>query len=118
MVDIDYGTVADYEELYGSAPPFSARIWSVREDGVLHSVFGYYFTAGLVVAFCEIRGTHSRRKVLVVAKRCMERLAATRLPLVALANPKLPTAGNFLTHLGFTHLLSSVEGEIYKWPHR
>ena len=37
------------------------------------------------------------------------------VPLYAIANEDEPTAPGLLEHMGFSHLVSSSEGEVFQW---
>jgi hypothetical protein len=111
-------TAADVREFY---PDWkcSFRAWVCELDGQVQGIIGVALlrpVACLFSAFKEpLRPFLKSLTVLRLIKAVQALVAASRVPVVALAEPGEPTAPDILTRLGFAYLLTNEDGEIYKW---
>lgn len=58
----------------------------------------------------------SPKTIIKVSRALTEILNQSRVPVYAMANKDEPTAERFLSHIGFTHLTTTFQGEVYLWP--
>lgn len=109
-------TALDYIQCFGVPPTASMRLWKVVEDDKLLAIFGWYYTGGNAAILSYINGVFPPKKIFRVAKRCMQKLTESDLPLIAQAHPGWDTAPRFMAHLGFQHLETNSTGAIYACP--
>lgn len=86
-------------------------------DDVPIAVSGVYYYPAQVVAFSKILPEHSHHKMALArgAKRVLELLKDINVPVLAIAEPDLPTAPAFLERCGFEYVKTTSQGRVYKW---
>lgn len=97
----------------------SFRAWVVELDGELQGVIGVALslpTACMFSTFHEpLRPWLKHPTVLRLIKKAEAAVKASRVPVVALAEPKERTAPKILERLGFKHVGCGDAGEIYAY---
>lgn len=108
-------TLADATAYFGQPPSHSMRGYAVMLDGRPVGLGGITYRCGVLCAFCEI-GDELRPYKLSIARfaRRIADLLGDR-PGMAVADPREPGSERSLRWLGFEHMATSKEGEVYKW---
>lgn len=111
-------TAADVREFYPDMT-CSFRAWVAEIDGEAQGIIGVALTRPNACMFSSVREPlkpHLKGlAVLRLIKKAEAAVKASRVPVLALAEPGLPTAPNILERLGFAHLGTNDDGEIYGW---
>ena len=106
---------ADVEAFYGHPIEHTMRGYVVMLDDKPVALGGIIYHSGMLCAFSEIKEEFRPYKVSIVRfARKIEGLF-NGLPGVAVASPREPGAEKLLRRLGFEHVGSSDEGEVYRW---
>lgn len=109
---------ADFEAFYGRSPPYTMRAWVAELDGEVIGIAGYYMRQGWVQAFSDMNDAMRQYPGTIMreARRFMARLKS---PALCIASCSEKNAARFLGYLGWRHVGTSEEGEVYAWqPHR
>lgn len=118
-VEIRLLTEADIIAVNGRSLGHTCQGWAVFYKGEIAAIAGVLFTRPLVLAFSQIKsglGPVPKRVIWLTAQELWKNIKALGQPvLYAIAAPSIPTAPAFLERLGFTHIETSVRGEIFKW---
>jgi hypothetical protein len=86
----------------------------VEIDGVLEGIAGVQSVQGGVTCFSTLSAKCRQNKRAVVAGvRLLRKLLAEYRYVIAYATEGEPTADAFIRHVGFRHVGSSTEGEVY-----
>lgn len=82
-------------------------------DGKLAAVAGFHIVRGTVVAFCGLsdEARRYRKTIHKTALELMEEAKGRHKRILALCDPKEPTAPNWLKRLGFRQ----GEGDVWEW---
>lgn len=89
----------------------SVRAWAWDVDGEVAAVAGYYLSNGQAVVFSDMIATAPKIRVWREAKAFMDLL---KLPAVCRASTG---SEQFLERLGWIHMQSTDDGEVYRWPY-
>jgi len=97
----------------------SFRAWVAELDGEPKGIIGLALTRPAANMFStfheELRPHLKAMPILRLIKRAEAAVKESRTPVLALAEPGMATAPAILERLGFKHLGSSGDGEIYGW---
>ncbi len=106
------------EAFYGHPPEHTIRGYVVMLDGLPVALGGITYRCGVLCAFLEIKDQFRPYKVSIVrfARKIGE--IFNGLPGMAIANLGEPGSNKLLRRLGFEHVGTSDEGEVYRWPSR
>jgi hypothetical protein len=108
-------TLADATAFYGSRPQHTMRGYAVMLDGKPVALGGITYRCGMLCAFSEMKDELRPYKVSIARfARRVEGLFG-KAPGMAIANPAEPGSGRFLQWLGFEHVATTKEGEVYRW---
>ncbi len=95
----------------------SFRAWVCELDGEVQGIVGVALTrpnAGMFSVFREALRPHLRHLAILRAiKAAQAAVKASRVPVLALAEPGEPTAPKLLERLGFEYIGAFDEGEVY-----
>ncbi len=106
---------ADVEAYYGHPLEHTMRGYVVMLDGKPVALGGIIYRFGMLCAFSEMKEEFRPYKVSIVKfSRKIEGLF-NGVPGVAVANPREPGSERLLRRLGFKHVGSCDEGEVYHW---
>lgn len=115
--DFRTATEADVSAFYGTVP-YSMRACVALMDGVPSALSGVAYHNGCLYAFMELRDEMRQHKVSVgrFMKYSRSRLAGMfSVPGIAMAQPGEAMAPRVLQWLGFQHVASCRDGEVYEW---
>lgn len=111
-------TAADVRDFYPEMTS-SFRAWVCEMDGEVQGIIGIALlrpVACMFSAFREPLQPHLRSlTVLRLIKRAEAAVKASRVPVLAIAEPGMPTAPGMLERLGFEYLGLDNDNEIYSW---
>lgn len=109
-------TETDMREFYGRQKWGTCRAMAWTSGGSVLGIGGVAYRNGMAVIFVDLKpeARAHRKSILRGARWALGQLRKT--PAIAIADGNEPGAERFLTKLGFIHLVSSPEGEVYKWP--
>lgn len=111
-------TAADVRHFYPEQR-CSFRAWVCEVDGEPAGIIGLALTrpmACMFSTFDERLKPHLKcLTVLRLIKRAEAAVKASRVPVLALAEPGMATAPAILERLGFVHVGSFDDGEYYGW---
>ena len=109
-------TREDVIEMCGGT--FPDNIWGItaEEDGEVVGIAGIHYTNPRM-CFSNIKQSlkKSPRTIVRMAHAVREVMGKSEVPVYAIADKNEPTAPKFLEHVGFEHLMTSSDGEIYRW---
>lgn len=116
--ELRLATAADVEAFYGHPMAHTMRGYVVMLDGKPVALGGIVYRFGVLCAFSEMKDQFRPYKVSIVkfARKMGELL--NEAPGLAVANPREPGSERLLRRLGFEHVGSSSEGEVYRWQTR
>ena len=111
-------TATDVRAFYDGPSPYTMRAYVVLLDGVPVALGGVMYRRGVLCAFSEMKEEFRPYKVSIVkfARKIGEIFNGT--PGMAVASRREPGSGRLLRWLGFEHIASCEEGEVYQWPQR
>ena len=115
-MNIRPATRADVIEMCGGT--FLDNIWAmaVEDDGELMAIAGVrYSNPRMCFGNIKPELKKSPRTIIKLARLVTAVVEESEVPVYAIANEDEPTAPRFLEHVGFEHLMSSDDGEIYRW---
>lgn len=109
-------TAADVRAFYDEPMPYSMRAYVALLDGKPVALGGITYRQGLLYAFMELKDEIRPYRFSIgrFARRLAE-IFGPGLPGMAIADPDEPTAGRLLEWLGFEHVVSTDDGEVYRW---
>lgn len=110
--------MADLEAFYGRPPDRTVRAIVGVVDGEIVGVGGVAYEGRVRGAFCDLRPEAKRHKIALhkAALRVLAMAQETGVPqLVAVCTGDEPGAPRWLKRLGFRHVGSSSEGEVFVW---
>lgn len=120
-IEIRDATRDDLIAFYGRAPDRTAKAMVAIEDGTVAAVFGvaYWGHGRPPVMFSDLAPGFGKRHPMVVVRsgRKMLKRWAT-VPLLTLQDKDEPSAPRFLAHMGFEHVCTSAQGEIWRYDPR
>ena len=116
-VEIRSTTAEDIETLYGHRPLRTMRAYTAVYDEQPIAVAGIYYYPDQVVAFSYIKPEYAHLKAGLGrgAIRVLRMLKNINKPIIAVAEPGIPTSAEFLERCGFEYLQTTSQGMIYIW---
>jgi hypothetical protein len=116
-VEIRPATAEDIRVLYGHSPRKTMRAYTAVYDGRPVAVAGLYYYPDQVVAFSCINPEYAHLKAGLArgALKVLRLLKDMNKPVIAVAEPGIPTAPEFLERCGFEYLLTNSQGKVYIW---
>jgi hypothetical protein len=110
-------TAKDISEVYGSPPPRTMKAFAAVLGDVPVAVSGVYYYPDQVVAFSKIlpQYTHLKAGLARGAIKVLNMLKQINVPILAIAEPGLPTAPDFLERCGFEYVMTNSQGRVYVW---
>lgn len=121
MIVARAATAADVREFY---PEFtcSFRAWVAELDGKVEGIIGVALTrpfACMFSAFREALRPHLKSlSILRLIKKAEAAVHASKVPVLAIAEPKEPTSKGMLGRLGFEYL-DTIDGDVvFEWSPR
>jgi hypothetical protein len=115
MVEIRPIQAGDYEAVYGEKLKHSIRGFTLTIDGEIKGIAGVAYVGGQVNAFS--RGLPGIPKKWIVKGTLMtlQMLKEMNCPVLAIADPAIPTSSAFLKRCGFEHVTTNSQGEVFRW---
>lgn len=109
-------TAADVRAFYGGPPPYSMRAYVALLGGAPVALGGIAYRSDTLYAFMELKDEIRPYKVTIgkFARRLVDIFGAG-LPGMTIAQPDEPTSARLLEWLGFEHVGSCDDGEVYRW---
>lgn len=116
--ELRLATAADVEAFYGHKPESTMRGYVAMLDGRPVGIGGITYKCGVLCAFSEIRDELRPYKVSIMkfGRKIVQLFGDA--PGMAVASRDEPGSERFLTALGFEHVATLDEGELYRWPQR
>jgi hypothetical protein len=116
-IDIRPTTAEDIEVLYGHRPRKTMRAYTAVYDGQPVAVGGVYYYSDQVVAFSCIKPEFAHLKAGLGrgAIKVLRMLKDINKPIIAVAEPGIPTSAEFLERCGFEHTHTNSQGKVYVW---
>jgi hypothetical protein len=97
----------------------SFRAWVCELDGVVQGIIGVALVRPLSCLFSvfrePLRPFLRHLAIMRLIKRAQAAVKASRVPVLAVAEPTEPTAPGILKRLGFEYIGLFDDGEIYGW---
>lgn len=114
-------TPSDLREFYPDMV-CSFRAWVCELNGEVQGIIGVALLRPLACMFSTVREPLKpflrHLTILRLIKRAQAAVQASRVPVIALAEPGLVTAPRILERIGFEHVGTFDDGEIYGWGWR
>lgn len=83
-------------------------------DGKLEALYGIRFVGGESVCFSELSEVaRGQKRAVVQGVRLLRKMLADHVGVIAYATAGEPTADAFIRHVGFRHVGTALEGEVY-----
>ena len=122
MLEIRTATEADVRAFYDGPPLYRVDACVALLDRVPVALGGIAYhpdAPGALYAFMELKDAIRpyRFSIGKFARRLADTFGGAELPGIAVAAPSEANAGRLLQWLGFEHVASSSEGEVYQWQH-
>jgi hypothetical protein len=116
-ISVRPSTAEDISLLYGERPRKTMRAYTAVYDGQPIAVGGVYYYPDQVVAFSCIKPEFAHLKVGLgrAAIAVLRMLKDINKPIMAVAEPSIPTSSEFLERCGFEYLQTNSQGKIYIW---
>jgi hypothetical protein len=116
-VDIRPATAEDFRVLYGNPPRKTMRAYTAVYDGQPVAVAGIYYYPDQVVAFSKILPEYAHLKAGLGrgALKVLRMLKDINKPVLAVAEPDIPTSAEFLERCGFEYIHTTSQGKVYIW---
>jgi hypothetical protein len=116
-VEIRPATAEDIKAVYGSLPRKTMRAYAAVVDGQSVAVAGVYYYPDQVVAFSKILPEYAHLKAGLGrgAVKVLKMLRDINKPILAVAEPDIPTAPDFLERCGFEYIQTNSQGKVYIW---
>lgn len=112
--DTRIATPEDIHRWFGGPPPVSLRAIVVEIDGKLEGICGVQSVRGGVTCFSTLSvKCRQHKRAVVLGVRLLRKVLRDYQYVIAYATKDEPTADAFIRHVGFRHLGSSIEGEVY-----
>ena len=108
-------TMAHATEFFGHKPVHTMRGYAVVLDGKPVALGGIHYQCGVLCAFLEIKDELRPYKTTIARMALKIRDVFDGKEGMAVASPNEPTADRFLKWIGFEHIGSCADGEVYKW---
>jgi hypothetical protein len=107
----------DFEAVYGYPPSRTLKGFCAELDGRPIGVAGIYYLPDHVVAFCNVTPDCGRYKAAMASgyRKFKELLDGLAIPVVAIADPSIPSSENLLMRCGFKYLHKGPNGEVFVW---
>jgi hypothetical protein len=120
MADIRLRPVqpGDYEAVYGEPLKHSIKGYTVTIDGEPRGIAGVAYVDGQVNAFSRGLPGIPKKWIVRGTRLTLEMIRGMDCPVLAIADPNIPTAPGFLEWCGFEHVTTNSQGEVYRWRHR
>jgi hypothetical protein len=116
-VEIRPATAEDISLLYGEYPRKTMRAYTALYDGQPIAVAGVYYYPDQVVAFSKILPEYAHLKAGLGrgALKVLRLLKEINKPVLAVAEPDIPTSSEFLERCGFEYIMTNSQGRVYAW---
>lgn len=115
MLEIKPATKEDFEAVYGHPPSRSIHGYTAYRDGNPVAIAGVYYYPDQVIAFCNIRNEARDEWVGLTrgALKVLKMIKDKGVPVLAIADPAIPAAEDFLMRCGFQYLTKGPNGEVF-----
>ena len=115
-IELRDATKEDVHRWYKGPPPVSMRAQVLDVDGEIMAIWGVQNTNGDMVCFSHIKPeARLLKREVVKGIRMLRKLLQEYPHVIAFASKDEPTSEAFIRHVGFAHVASSSQGEIYLW---
>ena len=116
-VEIRPATEADIRTVYGTNPPRTMRAYAAICDGAAVAVAGVYYYPDQVVAFSKIlpEYRHLKHGLAKGVLKVIDLLKKMNKPVLAVAEPDIPSAPALLERAGFKYMMTNSQGRVYVW---
>jgi hypothetical protein len=108
----------DYEAIYGEPLRHSVRGFTAVVDGEPRGMAGVAYVKGQVTAFSRGLPGIPKKWIARGTLMTLRMIRDMDCPVLAIADPEIPTAAQFLARVGFEHVTTNSQGEIFRWPQR
>lgn len=110
MIEIIPATADHIRAIYGASLPMSFRAFAAVEENRVLGVGGIYLHDGCEVVFVRMTDElRAHKKTILRGAIKVMSLFGSRV--VAICDPSIPKAREFLEHFGFRR----ISGEVYVW---
>lgn len=105
----------DYEAIYGEPLKHSIRGWVATVDGEPKGIAGVAYVGGQVNAFSRSLPGLPKSWIARGAIATLRLIRELNCPVLAIADPEIPTSHDFLERCGFEHVTTNTQGEVFRW---
>lgn len=115
-ITIRPATAQNVRDVYGELPCTMRAYAAIYEDKCI-AVAGVYYKAEQVVAFSKILPEYAHLKTGLArgALKVIELLKSIDRPVLAIAEPDIPTAPDLLERCGFKYMMTNGQGKVFLW---
>lgn len=109
-------TKDDLIEMVGQTFPENIRAVTAEHDGELLAIAGIRMSNPKVI-FSDIKPEVKKhpRVVVQLIHKVQAMMEDYNTEIYAIANENEPTAPGLLNHMGFKHVMTTRQGEVYQW---
>jgi hypothetical protein len=105
----------DYEAIYGEPLKHSIKGFTVTLDGAPRGMAGVAYVGGQVNAFSRGLPGIPKKWIVRGIRLTLRMIEEMNCPVLAIADPTIPTAPDFLARCGFEHVTTNSQGEVFRW---
>jgi hypothetical protein len=105
----------DYEAIYGEPLKHSVRGFTVTIDGEPRGMAGVAYVNGQVNAFSKGLPGIPKKWIVRGIRLTLKMIEQMDCPVLAVADPAIPTAPEFLEKCGFERVTTNSQGEVFRW---
>lgn len=105
----------DYEAIYGEPLKHSIKGFVVTVDGEPRGIAGVAYVDGQVNAFSRGLPGIPKKWIVRGVKLTLGMIEEMNCPVLAIADPEIPTSHAFLERCGFEHVTTNSQGEVFRW---
>lgn len=116
--EIRTATEEDLRKFYNHLPPYATKAWVVEYDGMLASIAGVTYTPSTTICFSDIMPDVDAPDITVwrCTMKIWKLIKKLNKPLTAICTGEFLNSGPYLKRLGFEHVATIQDQEVYQWP--
>lgn len=116
-IEIVPSSIEHINQFLNTPPKYTIKSWTALLDGEAIGIAGFTYGDDCITVFSTLTKEikRYRKQLWRTAKMIISEADKLKGNLMAIADPKEPTASRFLEKLGFKYVGTQTEGEVYQW---